>query len=231
MLDSNNDNTQDHYFSFSALESLWENTHMMAESLTRAPSSPSSPTPEPASSLRLSKPPRLPPPVGRPPLSPSSPSDRHMAWESVETVMSPRSIDDVRLLVVPSSYDLKHFPVLPLTVRRPVARSSNTSSSIWTGQAMTENGSQDHDHSLDFTPDGSTATASQPRVRELELEYDDDDDDSQSDLDDDLVGLDLLEDMAVEEEEEEEVTERMHLDLAFLKRDPPQAHRFRFSRF
>jgi hypothetical protein len=91
---------------------------------------------------------------------------------------------------------------------------------------MSDNGSQDH--SLDFTLDGSTATASQPRVRELELEYDDDDD-SQSDLDDDLVGLDLLEDMAVEEEEQ--VTERMHLDLAFLKEDPPQAHRFRFSRF
>jgi hypothetical protein len=169
-------------------------------------------------------------------------------WESVETVMSPRSIDDVRLLVVPA------IPTLPTVVRATRQLDPHTSGRTSdinshdcdNSSALTTDDAHSLDaHSLDFTLGTASLEALKPRFagsfmgsdelrqqQQQPRETSDNTDnvhvenntDDEMDEDEELVGLFLLRDETADASDA-----MMHLDLAFLKEDPPQAHGLRCS--
>lgn len=192
---------EDHYFSFSALDYFWENTHQMAVQAVNSFSSPPSPPRKIASS---SKPPRSPTRgrsfEGRPPLSPVSISTNAWDYESVETVLSPRSsMDDVRLFVV---RELEDIPDLYHEFNHHHGGMSDANSLDLT---------QESNPSADDVPcNAEVCSASSSSATSEEEE--------------ELLGLSLL---CLEAPSESTPTSLVRLDLDFLKQDPPKAHLMR----
>ena len=191
---------EDHYFSFSALDYFWENTHQMAVQAVISFSSPPSPPRKIASS---SKPPRSPAIrgrsfEGRPPLSPVSVSTNAWDYESVETVLSPRSsMDDVRLFVV---RELEDIPDLYHEFNHHHGCMSDANSLVF---------SQESNPSVDDVALPCDAEVSSASSRTTTSE------------EEELLGLSLL---CLEAPPEATPTSLVRLDLDFLKQDPPKAH-------
>lgn len=236
----------EHYFSFSALESFWENTNAMAQSFTRTTATAKSRSAPIKRSIKKStesstkrknlnskseKPPLSPKGPGRPPLSPGS--LQNLSWdESVETVLSPQSVDDVRLFFVndlddvPDLYDFAR----PNLVETPATTATVSDVAAADSTTMLE---QSDANSLDFTHGTTTTTSGEyssssrhrqmPVVRREEEKSFSSESSRDKDEGEELVGLHLL-------EAEETAHQIVHLDLDFLKQDPPKAPASRHKR-
>ena len=207
---------QQHYFTFSALESFWENTNHLAQSFTynNAPGTMNSPK----SPKTMAKPPLSPRGSGRPPLSPTT----LRSWEeSVETVMSPRSIDDVRLFMV---RDLEDIPDL----YENYAQSETQKNQQQQPQPILPNLDEDvpsETNSLDFTQGTSSTLEATPRSVDEVVSFAD----ASSADGEELLGLFLLEQTQQQhhhhqQQQQGEEEPSIELDLDFLKQDPPKAH-------
>eukprot|EP00977_Amphora_coffeiformis_P023998 scaffold14974_cov195-Amphora_coffeaeformis.AAC.5 len=156
--------------------------------------------------------------AGRPPLSPS-PTHTPSWEESVETVMSPRSIDDVRLFMV---RDLNDIPDL-----YNFARASSEKQNRPTMPCLDHDDMPCETNSLDFTQ-GTSSVGATPRSADEAVSFAD----ASSAGGEELVGLSLLEHQHQKQQQQQQSQEEptILLDLEFLKQDPPKAHCTR-SRF